>query len=77
MQGCHARHLGLHPEQEGELLLDCKQRSTPLPFALQEGGADSSMPGLERERDQRGTGGIASQRPKWELKGLNPRSKQR
>lgn len=65
-------------EQEGELLLDRKQRSTPLPFALQEGGADSSMPGgLERERDQRRTGRIASQRPKWALKGLNPRSKQR
>lgn len=53
MQGCHARHLGLNPEQEGELLLDRKQRSTPLPFALQEGGADSSMPGgLERERER-------------------------
>lgn len=47
MQGIthHARHLNLNPEYEKEPLLDCKQRGKTLPFAFEEGGANSSMQG--------------------------------
>lgn len=50
MQGiiCHARHLGLNPEHEREPLLDCKQRGRTLPFAFEEGGADSGVQGGDR-----------------------------
>lgn len=44
----HARHLNLNPEYEKEPLLDCKQRGKTLPFAFEEGGANSSMQGEGR-----------------------------